>query len=182
MDVLELLRLLCEGHNIEMQDYLRVQKTQVISHDLVTEIYLFLLALELRRKLVGRSRRRLQTITRALVCPPGSRAQPELDETNVGQAKKAVDILVELVQGNTSRGNSNLLLQTKLVAILERVVEKKTLGDSGADYELNELRVSSLVLLEALLEGSSAEQCGRMLRVLDIGSLARATAKSYDAA
>ena len=152
-DVLETLRLMCEGHNEAMQDFLRVQKNQVVSHDLVSEIYLFLLALE-----------------------------PELDETNVAQARKAVETLTELVQGNTSRGNANLLLQTKLVSILERLIEKKSLGAAAADVELNELRVASLTLLQALLEGSSSDNCSRMLRVLDLGSLASTTCKVYETA
>ena len=153
VDVLETLRLMCEGHNEAMQDFLRVQKNQVVSHDLVSEIYLFLLALE-----------------------------PELDETNVTQARKAVETLTELVQGNTSRGNANLLLQTKLVSILERLIEKKSIGAAAADVELNELRVASVTLLQALLEGSSSDNCSRMLRVLDLGSLASTTGKVYETA
>ena len=150
MDVLELIRLFAEGHNTLMQDYMRVQKNQVTTHDLVTEIYLFLLALE-----------------------------PELDDTNVEQAHKAVETLTELCQGNASQGNANLLLQTKLVSILERIVEKTTLGGSGAEVELQRLRVSSLTLLEALLEGSNSAALSRMLRVIDLKSLASSTTKCY---
>ena len=108
--------------------------------------------------------------------------EPELDETNVAQACKAVETLTELVQGNTSRGNANLLLQTKLVSILERLIEKKSLGAAAADVELNELRVASLTLLQALLEGSSSDNCSRMLRVLDLGSLASTTCNVYETA
>ena len=37
-ELLEMLRLLCEGHNEEMQDFLRVQPNQASTHDLVTEV------------------------------------------------------------------------------------------------------------------------------------------------
>ena len=65
-EVLELLRLMCEGHHVEMQEYIRTQPHQVTSHDLVTEVYLFLLALE-----------------------------PELDGTNVDQATCSRSAAVE---------------------------------------------------------------------------------------
>ena len=79
-----------------------------------------------------------------------------------------------VLQGNTSYGNSQLLLQTKLVSILERLVEKTVLegAQDGADAvpkltkpttsdetvlegaqddasHLSKLRVSSLTLLAA---------------------------------
>ena len=131
-----------------------MQKNQAMSHDLVTEVYLFLLALE-----------------------------PELDETNVDQAHQAVETLTELCQGNLSQGNSNLLLQTKLVSILERLIERSSLGGGGgaaAETEMLRLRLSSLTLLQALLEGSSSDAMNRMLRVIDLQSLARATGKTYE--
>ena len=110
LEVLELLRLMCEGHHVEMQEYIRTQPHQVTSHDLVTEVYLFLLALE-----------------------------PELDGTNVDQALKALETLTELVQGNTTYANTQLLLQTKLVSILERLIEKKAL-EGGKEVALAEVR------------------------------------------
>ena len=125
------------------------------SHDLVGEIYLFFQALE-----------------------------PELDVNNVDQAIKAVETLTELVQGNYTYGNAQLLLQTKLVSILERLIDKTSLdgaidGGVGA-VELSELRVQSLTLLLALLEGSTTEpNRARMLRVLELPGLARAVAKSF---
>jgi hypothetical protein len=110
------------------------------------------------------------------------------------------------MQGNTSYGNSQLLLQTKLVSILERLVEKTALegAQDGADEvtkltkpttsdetglegaqddasHLSKLRVSSLTLLLALLEGSTTQSHQeKMLRVLDLGALARSVAKSYE--
>ena len=110
------------------------------------------------------------------------------------------------MQGNTSYGNSQLLLQTKLVSILERLVEKTALegAQDGADEmtkltkpttsdetglegtqddasHLSKLRVSSLTLLLALLEGSTTQSHQeKMLRVLDLGALARSVAVSYE--
>ncbi len=108
--------------------------------------------------------------------------EPELDVNNVDQACKAVDTLTEMVQGNTSYGNSQLLLQTKLVSILERLVDKTGLdGAAEGAPQLAALRVSSLTLLLALLEGSTTQtNRARMLRVLDLGTLARSVAKSYE--
>ena len=92
-----------------------------------------------------------------------------------------MELLAELLQGNTSYGNSSLLLQTKLVGILERLVDKKSL-DGGDDVALAELRVGVLVLLHALLEGSTNDNLRVMLRTIDLGDLAKATAKSVEAA
>ena len=38
VDVCELLRLMAEGHHLEMQDYLRVQQHALTTHDLVSEV------------------------------------------------------------------------------------------------------------------------------------------------
>ena len=46
MEVLELLQLLCEGHNNEMQDFMRVQPGSMSSVDLVAEVYELLVRLE----------------------------------------------------------------------------------------------------------------------------------------
>lgn len=72
MDVLEFVRLLCEGHNCEMQDLLREQSNSATRTDLVTEVYSLFAALE-----------------------------SELDdEENVMQAIKCVETLTEFCQGN----------------------------------------------------------------------------------
>ena len=61
------------------------------------------------------------------------------------------------------------------------MIERKTLGGSAAaEVGLYELRVSCLTLLEALLEGSNKDSLGRMLRVIEIPSLASATSKSFE--
>ena len=76
LDVLELLRLMCEGHNIEMQDHLRIQTNQVTTHDLVSEIYLYFEALE-----------------------------PEIDANNIEQATLCANTLVEMVQVSDRPGH-----------------------------------------------------------------------------
>ena len=151
-DVLELLRLMCEGHNVEMQDYLRHQHNQLTTYDLVSEIYLMFEALE-----------------------------PELDTNNVEQAVLVTKTLTELVQGNTSHGNSALLLQTKLVSILERLLQKRSIdGDGNAG--LSELRVAALQLLVSLFEDCAEEGRARIFKLLDIKGLTSALTMSYAAA
>ena len=45
-DVLELLRLLCEGHNNDMQNLLRNQPSELTDVDLIQETFKFLQAVE----------------------------------------------------------------------------------------------------------------------------------------
>ena len=99
LEVLEVLRLLCEGHNVKMQDYLSEQSSASLSHednvasiDLCAEVYDLLHALE-----------------------------AGVDETNVDylaleeQLVKVLETLTEFVQGNTTRRVVKLLLETKLL-------------------------------------------------------------------
>ena len=105
---------------------------------------------------------------------------------------KCLDTLTELVQGNASMGNSRLLLQKKTITVAARLVELATLpshdeppasgegggaGNGGAGHggsdggasiarALLEMRASAMILLNALLEGSSREAEERMLQVL----------------
>ena len=101
-DFVRLLQLLCEGHNTEAQDFLRVQPNQASTHDLVTEVYELLAVIE-----------------------------PELDGDNSVQARKCIETLTELVQGNTSLGNSQLLLQTKAHARFTSCVLVHGMGGTG---------------------------------------------------
>jgi len=126
-----------------MQDFLRVQTQSVFTVDLVSEIYDFLEALE-----------------------------PELDASNVDQAIKVINTLVELVQGNTSQGNSKLLLETQIVTILERLFDTPDIAGVAAT-ETSELRVACGILLRALTEGASGDNEARMLGVLDLNELAK---------
>jgi hypothetical protein len=48
VSTLEMLRLLCEGHHEPLQDFLRAQPSQIVTHDLVKEAYELLVALEAR--------------------------------------------------------------------------------------------------------------------------------------
>ena len=150
VDVLETLRLLCEGHNEASQDFLREQPNQQADSNLVDASYVLLQDLE-----------------------------PEIDESNIDQAKQAIDTLTELVQGNTSGLNGEHLLGTKCVSLLERLLNKKTLGDNELDGgDLPELRNSALLLLHALLEGGhGAEQ--KMLWQLDLDGLAGTASRWY---
>ena len=80
VEVCKLLQLMCEGHNVEMQDFLCSQLPLAHSANMVIEACLFLVALE-----------------------------PELDAANVEQGAAVLELLVELVQGNSSGGNAQVL-------------------------------------------------------------------------
>ena len=69
MEVLELLRLMCEGHNQRWQDFLCEQPEALSSVDLLTETYQLLNHLE-----------------------------PEIDETNIAVVQQCVETLTEFVQ------------------------------------------------------------------------------------
>ena len=65
--VVELLRLLCEGHNARWQDWLRFQPKATTSCDIIKEVLSLLQVLE-----------------------------PEVDTVNIGQVQKCVDALTHL--------------------------------------------------------------------------------------
>mmetsp|Transcript_44835 Transcript_44835/g.118388 ORF Transcript_44835/g.118388 Transcript_44835/m.118388 type:complete len:1208 (+) Transcript_44835:1-3624(+) len=92
--VLLFLQLLCEGHHTELQDFIRDQRTEMSSVDLVREVTDLLLTIE-----------------------------PELDAHNVRHAQLCVEALTEFVQGNISHQNAEVLLETKLVESLDRLMQ-----------------------------------------------------------
>ena len=87
------------------------------------------------------------------------------------QVHKCVETLAEFVQGNTSGGNGRVLMDTKLLEILDRLVQKKTLAEVES-AELNQLRYAVVVLLMAMLEGTDRRVERRMLHVLNLRALA----------
>ena len=145
LEVLELLQLLCEGHNNDMQDFMRVQPNSMNSVDLVAEVYDLL-----------------------------TRLEDELDDTNVDQAKMTLSALVEFVQGNTSKGATEYLLETKLLETLDNLL----VTPSGTDDmlveldDLFELQHLVLLLLLALVEGTERQAEERMLAVLEMKRVA----------
>jgi len=139
IDVLEVLRLCCEGHNNEMQNLLRSQPSELTDIDLVGETFKFLQAIEF-----------------------------ELDITCVDQASKALETLIEFVQGNVSKGNTISLINNKAVELLSRLIEKDVLGDGLSNVEQDRIRYSIAVLLSAMLEGNDDRVEERMLAVINL--------------
>ena len=87
-------------------------------------------------------------------------------------------------QGNLSRIGTRALLDTKLLEVLDRLVQKSTLGETVTSQQLNQLRYAISLLLMALLEGTDRAVEDRMLRVLDlhrIGEVAGACHERYEA-
>ena len=152
LDLLETLRLLCEGHNTAMQDLLREQSGSASSAriDLVTEIATLLVTLE-----------------------------PNIDEFNIDIVIKCVETLTEMCQGNESMGNAKQLCDGKVIGVAERLVLVKTLR-GVEDDKLNELRSSVIQLLMAMLEGIDRSAERVMLRTFDIPAIAKMLDWLYD--
>ena len=91
--LLAFLKELCEGHFVPMQDLLHDQPNTIFDIDLVFEGYSLLLHLE-----------------------------QVLDTHNIGQAELACEVLIEVLQGNTSGVNSEALLDTKLIELCDRLL------------------------------------------------------------
>ena len=154
--VLEMLRLMCEGHNERMQEFLRSQPLSLAKNnvDLVGDIYELLVLLE-----------------------------SELTADNCEQAIKCVETLTELVQGNSSLENARLLLGNKTIEICDRLLQRSTFDDATEWSETRiraiELRGAVLLLLLALLEGSSSQAERRMHSTLDLCKLCDVVTTSY---
>ena len=142
-EVLELLRLLCEGHYGQMQDYLHEQPSSLSNADLVGDTYELLAELE-----------------------------PEIDDTTIKQIQSCVDALVEFLQGNTSKKAANFFLDTKLLETLDRLLQKAVAVSGVEEFELLDMQHSVVLLLLALLEGAAHRAKERMLSVVDIHRLA----------
>lgn len=140
LDVLLLLQQLCEGHNNKLQDFLHVQTSAISNVDLVSEVYDFL-----------------------------ARLEPEIDDSNIRQMQQCVDTLVEFVQGNMSQSANHFLLDTKLLEILDRLIQKPALGQSVGQTDLLKLQRGVALLLLALLEGTNRRVEERMLSVPGLG-------------
>jgi inositol 1,4,5-triphosphate receptor type 3 len=150
-EALEMLRLLCEGHNNDTQDLMHIQGGSISNVDLVGEAYELLAQLE-----------------------------PEIDESNISQMQKCIDTLVEFVQGNEAQIISAFLLDTKLLEILDRIIQKQSMPYIE-QQELLDLQLSVALLLLALLEGKSHRAEVRMLSILDVRRLAALAGSLYDA-
>jgi len=145
--ILTFLRLLCEGHNQKLQNFFRDQPESLFDIDIVSEVVKLTLALE-----------------------------PDLDTENIEQLNLCLELLTELVQGERSRMNAELLLQTKLFVISDRLLTKELGSDIDA-IQVVELRNRVLVLLHAVVEGNDPQTLERLRNSLELDSLATAASK-----
>jgi len=153
VDVFELLRLTCEGHNNDMQNLLRNQPSELTDIDLVGETFKFLQAIEV-----------------------------ELDNTNVEQATRTLETLIEFTQGNISKGNTLSLINNKGVELLSRMMEKEVLGEDLSSWEQDTLRNKIAVLLSAMLEGNDDNVEERMLSVVNLKQTLKLANNLYESA
>ena len=143
-DVLSALRLLCEGHNSRLQDYLRVQPSEPMNVDLISEVY---------------------RLFESLAQHP--------DDSDIAQLSLCVATLTELVQGNESGGTVDVLIDTKLIGQLSRLITPiATEGLHRLHAAELQCEVSTLLLSLIESERSTLVQ-ERMLRSLDLDDLAR---------
>lgn len=147
VDVLELLQALCEGHHEDFQNYLRDQPNQAFDIDIITEVVGLALAIE-----------------------------PELDAENINQMQAAMRFLTEVLQGECSRKNAKLVLETKLLIIVNRLLTKFPVDPEGllTLSTITALRTQVLALLHSLIEGNEAGMVERMRNLLDLSGLAEA--------
>eukprot|EP00756_Hemistasia_phaeocysticola_P045004 Hpha_TRINITY_DN1877_c0_g2::TRINITY_DN1877_c0_g2_i1::g.170668::m.170668/K04959/ITPR2; inositol 1,4,5-triphosphate receptor type 2 len=132
--VLRVLQLFSEGHNEQMQEYIRVQEDNVVSHNLVLETFqLLMVMLTCRRH----------------------------DEFTCGIIQQAFVTMTEYCQG-PCRGNQEQLIDVGVAASVNRVLTKEVFADIDMeDSEIKHKTVSeivsaALVCLQAVLEGSSS--------------------------
>ena len=156
--LLAFLKEATEGHFEPMQDLLVGQPNSAVDVDVTCEVCKLLLAVE------------------------GS-----LDASNLGQARLACEMLIEVLQGNTSGRNSNSLLETKLVEMCNRILTKPR---KAADPDTPPMHPDAfahleflvLTLLHALLETNEGPALLRMNEALDLPGVALLASKCYEEA
>ena len=142
------LQRLCEGHYVEMQDLLHDQPNSKVSSSLVSDAALLLIELE-----------------------------ANLDEYVAEQAQLCCDLLVEVVQGNTTGVIATVLSEFKLSETLNGLLCNTSISPAA---QLN-VQHSALVLLISLLEGDEevvGSWLARYATALDIPHLTK-LAKQY---
>ena len=142
---LEFLRLLCEGHQEKMQQYLRDQPSTLYDIDIVTEVVKLTLDLA-----------------------------EYLDNDNSSELVACIELLSELVQGERSRQNARLLLDTKVFVVAGRLLMSTPYSetaplDSGM---VALLRHQILVLIHAVAEGGADDVIEQLRNLLVVDGLA----------
>jgi len=141
-EILRFLQLFCEGHNFQLQNYLRLQPNQGESYDLVSEPALGF----------------LETLER------------EIDATNIDIAIQLFVTLTEYCQGPCPANQIALVLHTKLCDsakfILSYDYERLDVA------KVSQLKQAALTTLLSLLEGKVDPSIPRhMLLTLDFSSI-----------
>lgn len=113
--------------------------------------------------------------------------ESSLDAANLEQAKLAVEMLTDVLQGNTSGKNAESLLDTKLIEMCNRLLAKPltvALEDHLAirEDEFAELQFNLFTLLHALLDAKEGPALLRFNEALDLKALALLASRWHDAA
>lgn len=150
-EVMALLKNLCEGHYLPMQDLLRIQPSCEHSVDLVTSVAVFVTELE------------------------GS-----ISPLNVATARQAFETLTEFIQG-PCRGNVHAMLKTQLGESINRIVTQSSdkLDDrvfypAEFFHQIRCLKLEVATCIQAMLEAASVLETRVpliLLRSLDIASM-----------
>lgn len=145
--VLRFLQLLCEGHNLELQDYLRAQPENAISVNLISETLQYVFSIE-----------------------------KYINESNVDIAIQAFDTLTEYVQGPCS-GNQLVVGNAKLFFAVNEILQidlnKYDDMDRVSYVKMLELKYKITLTLISLLEGTDNTKtiCDLMKSTLSISTL-----------
>eukprot|EP00966_Prymnesium_polylepis_P089131 2063092-Prymnesium_polylepis.2 len=102
-------------------------------------------------------------------------------QDNVDQLQQCLVTLVELVQGNVSRGNSQTLVGCKCIELLGRLIQSDVLEGLSSDMR-DEVRASVANLLSAMLEGNNDAVKERMKTVLDLKGMLKLCNSYYASA
>ena len=129
LDILRFLQLLCEGHNLKLQNYLRSQTQNVKSYDLISETASYLEAL-----------------------------YREIDSTNIDIAVQVFTTLTEYCQGPCI-DNQYALIRTKLCESTNHILQQNYNFPEDKAMELKECTIVTLLsLLEGITSPSIPRQ------------------------
>eukprot|EP00760_Papus_ankaliazontas_P008757 PhM_4_TR13920/c0_g1_i1/m.70620/K04958/ITPR1; inositol 1,4,5-triphosphate receptor type 1 len=121
--ILGFMQNLCEGHNLALQNYLRVQADNVVSVDLVREVVF---------------------LTRALF--------RHIDEVTFSCASQGLDTLTELCQGPCV-GNQEVLVEYNMASVVCDLLTNETLQSRLDQEMQDELLQKGIIMLLSMTEG-----------------------------
>ena len=153
-ELIEYLRLLCEGHFLENQNYLRHQSDNLRSYNMLDEIASYLRALQW------------------VINPYTNKAVWNLDLHNANLCHRILRCLVEFVQGNEE--NQVALAQHQLIFCLNDIFRQPVLEPLCAESteKLRVIKGEALLLLFSLLEGCTDTRVASLLtRMCDFDAI-----------